>query len=143
MGWVVVNGCRYYRRSERVGDRVISRHLGAGPDAEAIAALDATERVVRQRIRQSGRAVTDALLAGARAVLGADRVLADLVAVRMIRLGFHLHRRHQWRRKRGFRMTPPEPATAAHERLAILHADGQAPLLPVDATGIPDEDRAV
>lgn len=143
MPWIRVKGRRYYRQSRRVGGRVVTTHVGAGPDAEAIAALDATERVVREKIRRSGRAVTDALLAGARTALAADRVLADLFAVFATRFGLRLHRRCEWRQKRGFRMTPSDPPTAADERLAILHADGEAPLLPLNAADVPEPDRAV
>ncbi len=44
MAWVNIKGHRYYRRSKRVGGRVVNVHYGRGEVAEAIAAIDQFDR---------------------------------------------------------------------------------------------------
>ena len=44
MAWVNIKGHRYYRRSKRVGGRVVTEHIGRGELANLDAEYDAGER---------------------------------------------------------------------------------------------------
>jgi hypothetical protein len=48
VGWETrARGVRYYTRSRRINGRVVREYIGTGPVAEAIAALEARDRVAR------------------------------------------------------------------------------------------------
>lgn len=53
MAWLSKGKRQYYYRSKRVGDRVVSEYIGAGPVAGLVAQLDAHER--RQAEQQAAR----------------------------------------------------------------------------------------
>jgi hypothetical protein len=99
MGWKTINGRRYYYKSRRVGDRVVTDYYGGGETAALIAEMERidrerrddarlTRRVRQQRARDLDAAL-DALVAEARSE--ADALIEAA--------GFYLHRR-QWRRRR-------------------------------------------
>ena len=101
MGWETRKGRgRYYTRSRRVNGRVIREYVGCGGLAEALASLDALDRLEREEARILRREelaewdeIGDELIA-----LG--RVSKVAVAAALQEHGFHQHK-GQWRRKRG------------------------------------------
>ena len=103
MGWKTIHGRRYYYRSKRVGGKVRTEYFGAGERAEIFARLDEIERQERESDRLDRRLERDE----DRKI---DRALDDLVAearadaASLLRsLGYHQHKRGEWRRRRGNR----------------------------------------
>lgn len=143
MAWTTIKGKRYYRRSKRVGGRVVTSHIGSGDFGEAMAAIDDAERLDRRielEYRRADRIVFDRHVAD---VFGIERFLADLFALLAHECGFHRHNR-QWRKSRG---ADPMIAERLHGQIDKLKAAlekaerGRAPLMAPDFTGLPEEDR--
>ncbi|WP_165244665.1 hypothetical protein [Paludisphaera soli] len=95
MGWKTINGRRYYYRSRRVGERVVSEYYGAGEVADLIARLDNLDRIKRETERE-----------GLRCENKVDDLLATLVAEGkseatsvLTAAGCH-HHKGQWRHRR-------------------------------------------
>jgi hypothetical protein len=97
MGW---DRGRYYTRSRKVNGRVEREYVGAGPVAELVAKMDATqrqEREARQAEKRARRAEIEAL----DAPLEALDELAELVArAALVAAGFRQHKRGEWRKRR-------------------------------------------
>ncbi len=137
MPWVTAKGIRYYRRSRRVDGRVVTAHVGRGPAAESIAALDELARAARRADADRDRRLAEPALAAARALRDADRVLAGLFAAAAFQSGWYRHRR-QWRRRRPTSVPRPE----AHAVDTTL-TRGRGPAAPPRTlAGIPEPDRA-
>jgi hypothetical protein len=133
---------RYFRLCCREGGRVVTTYVGAGPEAELVADLDAAARRVRELTCRRDRDARDALLAGARAVLDADRAPAGVFAVVAYQAGFHLHRR-EWRRKRGPVMSSPDVSRAVVDEWLDRPRSTPGPLVPISLAGVPEADRVV
>ena len=136
MGWVTIRGYRYYRKRLRIGSRVRVLHLPPGPLADHAVAFDAAF----PRARRGHSDETRQLIALARLVRDTDRLLAGLFAPLALSAGLHLHRR-QYRRIRGFTMTPIHPpnTSAADTVLSRVMIGEYRPSL--DVSGLPEADR--
>jgi hypothetical protein len=145
MAWVWINGHRYYRRSKRVGGKVVTKHVGAGRFAELSARADEDERRLRRLERATARLDHDAFLLGVADVLGVDEVLANLFVLLAGRCGAYRHRR-QWRlRRRADVMGVLKKLSRDLEKLKaeLDTADRARPLITPDFTGVPEADREV
>lgn len=99
MGWEKRRGKKYYYRKIRIGDRVVSQYIGAGPVAEAAAAHDESKRQAREeerelyrRERQRQRAIDEEV----------DRIcllIRHLVEAGLLLSGYHAHK-GEWRLRR-------------------------------------------
>jgi len=145
MPWVNIKNGRYYRRSRRVGGRVVNQHVGGGDYGEAMAALDDAERGGRKIDADLARADRDVYGFAIRDVLGIDEFLGNLFAVLARQCGYYQHHR-QWRRSRR-----ADPISTLHamrkqiEKLEIATALAKqlrSPLMVPDFEGLPDADRA-
>ncbi len=92
MGWKIINGRRYYYKSEREGGRVKTTYFGAGESGLLISRLESVERAEREAERDERRAETDETRAQEKG--GADwfngvQVVADEA---IIAGGFHKHK---------------------------------------------------
>lgn len=138
MGWSTINSRRYYRRSRRVGGRVVTEYVGGGAVGKAVATCDAAVRL--RQAREMAR-VTE-LLDAVRAAASVDQALAGLFAAVARGCGFHRHHR-QWRRNRGHDMSacPPDPLAA----LGTLGSPSsrRPPLRPILPSAVAPGDRAV
>lgn len=138
MPWVWTNGRRYYRRSYRAGGRVVTEYVGGFLAGAAAAVADTTARSRRTEHAAQAKDV----VAAARAVLAADRLLAGVFAAAAIGRGLHLHRR-QWRpdRRSAVTASPPDPP-AGSQALEFACAPGRPPLQQIPLTAVAPEDRA-
>ena len=140
MAWVNINGHRYYRRSKRVGGRVVTEHVGRGELAEMVAAHDRVERELSRSTRdceRSGRRVEAHSFAQ---FFELDGVVSDVVAALAHRQGWHRHKR-QWRRKRGADVRSVDKLRKQVDRLVAERK--VQPLLTPDLWGVPEADRAL
>jgi hypothetical protein len=106
MGWETrERGGRYYTRSRKVGGRVVREYVGAGPLAEAIAALDAAERAERA---EAAERLRDARLRAApaeAALAGFDQAVEVVARAALLGAGYRRHHRGEWRKRRGIEAT--------------------------------------
>lgn len=142
MAWVNVNGHRYYRRSRRVGDRVLTEHVGGGRFGRMVAEWDAAQRELRRWDGWEGRLDLDLFLFGIRDCLAVDEAVGHLLTLLAGRCGAYRHRR-QWRWSRGGKMMASKTTKGVAGTAAALAAPAVPPLLPPDFTGIPEADQAV
>jgi hypothetical protein len=99
MAWEQRSRQRFYYRKRRVGRRVVSEYLGAGPLAELNAWLDAQERQARAERRQAARAAIEADREAAAQLEQAGRLTESLARAALLLAGYHAHK-GQWRRPR-------------------------------------------
>ena len=143
MAWVNIDGRRYYRRSKRIGGRVVTEHVGGGKIGELMAMMDDSERIDRRIEADFKRADRDVFGFHVRDVFGIGQFLGDLFTVLANQCGFHQHRR-QWRRTR--RADPMNldrlgrQVDKLKEALAVAER-ARAPLMAPDFSGIPEADR--
>ncbi|MSS72685.1 MAG: hypothetical protein EXS64_14520 [Candidatus Latescibacteria bacterium] len=104
-------GSRYYVRSERHGDKVITRYYGTGPIGIAVAAVF-EERDARRKAESEQREGIEAV---ERNMEDLDDLCDDLVRASLENAGYHL-RRGEWRR----RVTKAMKAQEREERIAHL-----------------------
>jgi hypothetical protein len=145
MAWTTINGHRYYRRSKRIGDKVVTRHVRGGARLGRMAEqLDAHDRLIRRMARLDERLDRELFEGGVRECFAVDDVLTDVFAVLAGRCGAYRHRR-QWRWKRGGKaMAMKLNAAPAVTLMTIDRAAGSGTpaLLPADLSGVPEADRA-
>ena len=139
MAWVNIKGHSYYRRSKRVGGRVVTEHVGRGGLTEAMFAYD-------EALRESDRAEREMerfeRLAGDHSFaefFALDDFVSDVVAALAHRQGWHRHKR-QWRRKRGADVRGLDKLRRQVEKLEAGRA--ARPLLSPDLTEVAEADRA-
>jgi hypothetical protein len=89
MGWENRGNKKYYYRKRRVGEKVVSEYIGAGPEAERIAREDQLERQklkrhrqVRERRRAEFSALDDQLDL-------LDRSIRTLINAHLLLAGYH------------------------------------------------------
>jgi hypothetical protein len=98
MGWKMINGRRYFYKSEREGGRVKSTYFGAGESGLLMAEWIEIERLERAAEREREREDREESDAAERAISGwFDGVQAVADAV-MLAAGFYKHK-GQWRRR--------------------------------------------
>jgi hypothetical protein len=108
MGWQKRGGGLFFYRSVRVGGRVRTYYLGAGPVAELAAAMEQLRQIELQEERQRWQAT----LARRRA---ADEALAELCAATravahaaLMAAGYHRPYRGAWRKRRAAKLGGPD-----------------------------------
>jgi hypothetical protein len=99
MGWKLINGRRYFYKSEREGGRVKSTYFGAGDPGLLMELLQAEDRQEREAKREAARAEREEANAEERAVSGWFDDVQAVADAAMVAAGFHKHK-GQWRRKR-------------------------------------------
>ena len=90
---------RYYYRSKREGERVVTEYLGAGDLAQATVALDALDRERRAQERAALRAERERQGEIDRALDAAGALLGELTEAALLVSGYHAHK-GQWRKRR-------------------------------------------
>ena len=80
MAWVNVKGHRYYRRSKRVGGRVVTEYVGRGVLADLDARYDRELRDLERRERLALRAEGRTVAADFVPLFGLDDFTSELVA---------------------------------------------------------------
>jgi hypothetical protein len=95
MGWKLINGRRYFYKSERRGGRVESTYFGAGDSALLMAMLQAEDQAGRE-VARAEREEADAEERTVSEWFDDVQAVADAA---MVAAGFHKHK-GQWRRKR-------------------------------------------
>jgi hypothetical protein len=142
MAWVNVNGHRYYRRSRRVGGRVVIEHIGGGRFGAIVAEWDASHRELRRLERFGERLDADLFLLGIQDCLAVDEAVASLFTLMAGISGAYRHRR-QWRWHRGGKAMASKKTKEAAGTLAALKEPAIPPLMDPDFSGIPEQDQAV
>lgn len=99
MGWETRGNKKYYYRKKRVGKKVISEYIGAGPDAEIIAREDQLERQKLKRNRQARERRRAEINALDDKLDLLDRLIRTLINAHLLLAGYHIHK-GQWRKKR-------------------------------------------
>lgn len=100
MAWEKRGNRYYYYRKRREGRRVVSEYVGAGDLAEAIAALDAWDRIEQEVEREIWQRKKES---EAEVIAEMDQLgdlLRALTHAALLTAGYHTHK-GQWRRKRG------------------------------------------
>jgi hypothetical protein len=92
-------GGRYYTRSKRVNGQVVREYIGTGALAEAMAKLDALDRVGRQIDADAWREAKSNAVERREAVRALAVLIDDVVAVELGGCEFHEHK-GEWRRWR-------------------------------------------
>ncbi len=139
MAWVNVKGHRYYRRSKRVGGRVVTEHVGRGVLADLDARYDRESRDLERRERVALWVEGRTVAAEFAPLFGLDDFTSELVAALAHRQGWHRPKR-QWRRKRGATVEKFDGLRGRLDR-AIDRA-AALPLLAPDTWNAPEADRA-
>ncbi len=93
----------YYTRSVRRGGKVVKEFYGKGPAAELAAQLHAAERDRRKQQREDRKAQLQQQLQVRRPITDFCVEAELLTRARLIAAGWHLHKRHEWRRRCGTR----------------------------------------
>ena len=96
MGWERRGSKRYYYQKRRIGDRVVSDYIGAGPVAELVALADENERQRREDERQQWQAEKAADQELVKQIDGAIGLVRRITAGVCIAGGCYQHKR-QWR----------------------------------------------
>ena len=91
---------RYWYRSRRVGDRVVSVYLGADEAGALQAEIDNAEQRQARAERERERAGQDEARAVQVALADLARASDELVAAVLTAAGYHRHQRGTWRRRR-------------------------------------------
>jgi len=99
MGWEDRRGKKYYYRKRRIGGRVVSQYLGAGPAAEAASALDELTRQAQEEKRDLFRQERERQRAIDQEVDRVCLLTRHLIYAALLLNGYHMHR-GEWRRRR-------------------------------------------
>jgi hypothetical protein len=103
VSWQIIRGRRYYYRNRKVAGRVLKEYVGAGPQAELAAALDAQRRQERRDKADARRAEQARRAPAEGALRGLDGGLGVLHKAALLAAGFHQHQGGEWRRKKDVR----------------------------------------
>jgi len=99
MGWEKRRGRKYFYRKRRIGGRVVSQYLGAGPAAEAAAAIDELERLAREEQRELLRQERERQRAIDEKADRACHLIRNLIYAALLLNGYHTHH-GEWRKRR-------------------------------------------
>ena len=97
MAWEKRGNKSYYYRKNRMGNRVISEYVGAGPRAELVAFLDEEDRQRREYERQQWQEEKAIDRAQIDQVDDAMKLIRQITGAACIAGGCYQHKR-QWRR---------------------------------------------
>jgi len=103
MGWKQINGNRYYYRSRRVGNRVISEYRGYGLYADLAALEDQIDAENRKTEREAWKAEVNRFRRQDQEINDTLTLIDKLTFSALLLAGYHQHNR-QWRRRRGRRI---------------------------------------
>ena len=95
------HGGRYYTRSKRVGGRVCREYIGTGEIGALAAELDAADRNKRDVQRRSRQLEQEHIEQTDRSVTEFDELCRKLMGVALQAVGYHQHKRGEWRKRRG------------------------------------------
>jgi molecular chaperone GrpE (heat shock protein) len=95
----MIDGHRYFYKSQREGGRVTTTYYGAGETAEAIILILASEREEREIERMERQAEREESDAEERAIAAWFDDVQAVADAAMRAAGYHKHK-GQWRRKR-------------------------------------------
>jgi hypothetical protein len=99
MGWKIINGHRYFYKSERQGGRVRSTYFGAGESGSVMAQIISLERLEKAAERSERQAEREEFESEDRAVSDWFDDVQAVSDAAMVAAGFHNHK-GQWRRKK-------------------------------------------
>jgi len=99
MAWEIRRNKKYYYRKRRIGDRVVSEYVGAGPVAEAAAAHDELTRQAQEEMRELLRRERERQGVIDRRVDRVCCLIRHLMYATLLLNGYHMHK-GQWRKKR-------------------------------------------
>jgi hypothetical protein len=99
MAWKLINGRRYFYKSEREGGRVKSTYFGAGESGSLMAEWIALERLEREAERERERGERGESDAAERSISDWFDGVQAVADAAMLAAGFHKHK-GQWRRRR-------------------------------------------
>lgn len=99
MGWEKRRNDLYYYRKRREGERVVSKYVGRGGLAEAVAAFDTLGRRQRELEHLTWQLEREEILDIDQAGSEAQEVILALTRAWLLTQGFHTHK-GQWRRRR-------------------------------------------
>ena len=99
MGWEKRGNNKYYYRKKRVGNKVFSEYIGAGPAAEKIAQEDKLERQNRKDEHQTWRRRKVEINALDDELDSITSYTHMLINAHLLLVGYHSHK-GQWRKKR-------------------------------------------
>ena len=94
------NGCVYYYKSRRDGEKVRKVYVGAGDFAHVAAELDEAERLRRKEEAAYWKAERERLERSVAFLQELEEVAEVLTRAHLLASGFHQHK-GQWRRQRG------------------------------------------
>lgn len=97
MAWVNRPSGRYYYRTRRVGQQVVSEYVGTGYVAELLSDADELDRRRRQLEAAEWRAAVEDERRQDKALAQVDDLVKSAVAAVLIANGYHTHKR-QWRK---------------------------------------------
>jgi hypothetical protein len=100
MAWVLVRGHRYYCRHRRIGGRSRRIHVGRGPAAEMVAAIDELRRLGREVERRQLEGERTRLQVAGDALEAVCEGTETLARAALVAAGFRRHDRGAWRRYR-------------------------------------------
>jgi predicted dinucleotide-utilizing enzyme len=95
------NGRRYYYRSRRVGDRIVTDYLGSGQAGELAAVKDAAKREARLTVAAARHTERQRFSDLDEAFADLDTVVETLTRAALTAAGYHQHHRGEWRKRRG------------------------------------------
>lgn len=87
----------HYYRKRRVGDTVVSEHIGTGPFADLVEQLDRAERLKRKAQAEQYRRMVRADHELQQEINDIGAIVRNLTTLVMVATGHHTHRR-QWRK---------------------------------------------
>jgi hypothetical protein len=90
----------YYYKKRRVGSKVVSEYVGAGPMADLAAIEQAFENRDKERKKAQKEQEKAAFQDLNQPLKELDRLIGALTTATLIVNGYHTHKR-QWRRERG------------------------------------------
>jgi hypothetical protein len=91
---------RYFYRSRREGDRVVSEYLGAGAVGEAVARREDARRAQALAARGRERSSQEEARALEATLHDLARASDELLAEALTAAGYHRHHRGEWRLRR-------------------------------------------
>ena len=99
MGWERRGSGMYYYRKQRIGGRVVSEYVGAGPLVELLAEDEAQDRAYQEAQRKAERRAREELRALDREADEVGDLIRALTHGVLLATGHHTHK-GQWRKQR-------------------------------------------